>query len=252
MGFVKNKKIALLALAVACMPGALLAAEPLTKQQGDEILQELKAIRVLLEKQAQNAPAAASQRATAAPKNVTLTSAEGHAALGAKAAPVTIVEFTDLQCPYCARFSAQTFPELRRKYIDTGKVRFVTRDLPLSFHAQSVQAAVAARCAGEQGKYWEYRERLFERQKELPQSPFDRLAADMKLDTAKFTSCRNSKEASAAAEADREFANGLGITGTPTFIVGPTTNGTFTGEKLSGAMPLTAFESRIDALLTAK
>jgi protein-disulfide isomerase len=65
---------------------------------------------------------------------------------------VTIIEFTDLQCPYCARFSAQTFAQLQEKYVDTGKVRFVTRDLPLAFHAQAVPAAVTSRCAGDQGK----------------------------------------------------------------------------------------------------
>ena len=183
---------------------------------------------------------------------MTLPNTVGHAALGTTGAPVTIVEFTDLQCPYCARFSAQTFPELRRKYIDTGKVRFVTRDLPLAFHAQAMPAAVAARCAGEQDKYWEYRERLFARQKDLAQLPYDSLAAEMQLDGGKFTACRNSKDPSAAAEADRTVANGLGITGTPTFIIGRSTNGTFTGEKLSVALPLATFESRIDALLATK
>lgn len=249
-----KKKIAVLTLAAMAFPAVALAADTLTKQQGDAILAELKAIRVLLEKQAQGAQATAAARpAAAAPaQKVTLPSAQGHAALGANTAPVTIVEFTDLQCPFCARFSAQTFPELRSKYIDTGKVRFVTRDLPLAFHSQAVPAAVAARCAGEQGKYWEYRERLFAAQKDLVNSPYDSIAAAMQLDAKKFSACRAAPQNTAAAEAERTAANALGITGTPTFLIGPTTEGAFTGERLSGAQPLSAFDAKLEALLTEK
>jgi protein-disulfide isomerase len=254
MSFEIRNLIVLLLLTAASLPGSLLAADSLSKQQGDAILAELKAIRALLEKQAQNAPAAAAIRpaTTAGAQKVTLPNAEGHAALGQRNAPVTIVEFTDLQCPYCARFGTQTFGELRKKYVDTGKVRFVTRDLPLAFHAQAVPAAVAARCAGEQDKFWEYRERLFAAQKELPNSPYDSLAAATHLDAKKFSACRAAPQNASAVEADRAAANALGITGTPTFIIGRTTDGAFTGEKLAGAQPLTAFEAKLDALLATK
>jgi protein-disulfide isomerase len=227
------------------MPALSLAADTLTKQQGDAILEELKAIRVLLEKQAQNSTAPARAAAPAASQVVTLADTDGHAALGARDAPVTIVEFTDLQCPYCARFSSQTFPGLRKKYVDTGKVRFVSRDLPLTFHAQSIPAAVAARCAGEQGKYWEFREKVFAGQKDLRPGLYDSVAAEMKLDGGKFSACRTAKTQSDAAVADRTAANALGITGTPTFLIGRSTKGAFTGEKLSGAQPLAAFEAKI-------
>jgi protein-disulfide isomerase len=247
-----RKKIVVLLLALAAIPAAAVAAEALTKQQGDAILAELRAIRALLEKQGQNAPVAAAPAAAPAQQRVTLPNAEGRAALGAKEAPVTIIEFTDLQCPFCARFSAQTFPELQKKYIDTGKVRFVTRDLPLAFHAQAVPAAVAARCAGDQGKYWEYRERLFAAQQELGDATYDKLAAEMKLDAKSFATCRAAPGNKAVAESDRTAANALGITGTPTFLVGTVTNGTFTGERLAGAQPLSAFEAKIEPLLSGK
>src|SRR5512139_2969409 len=243
--------IAALVFLLAGLPALAMAADTLSKQQGDAILAELKAIRALLEKQAQNAPAA-GPAAAPAQQRVTLPNAEGHAALGANDAPVTIIEFTDLQCPYCARFSAQTLPELRKKYIDTGKVRFVSRDLPLTFHAQAVPAAVAARCAGAQGKYWEYRERLFAAQRDLGDAAYIKLAAEMQLDANAFAKCRAAPEKKAAAEADRTAANALDITGTPTFLVGTVTNGTFTGERVTGAQPLSAFEAKIEPLLAGK
>jgi protein-disulfide isomerase len=248
---IRNKFTALM-LVLAVLPAVAVAADALTKQQGDAILAELKAIRALLEKQAQNAPAVAPAVAAPAVQRVTLPSVDGHAALGVKDAPVTIIEYTDLQCPFCARFSTQTFPELQKKYIDTGKVRFVARDLPLTFHAQAVPAAVAARCAGDQGKYWEYRERLFAGQKELSDTLYDKLATEMNLDAKKFAACRASPQYKTAAEADRTAANAMGITGTPTFLVGTVTNGTFSGERVTGAQPLSAFEAKIEPLLAPK
>jgi protein-disulfide isomerase len=91
--------------------------------------------------------------------------------LGRADAPLTIIEFTDLQCPYCANFALQTFPALRERYIDKGLVRFASRDLPLTMHAHAIPAAVAARCAGEQGRYWEYREALFRGQSRRADAP---------------------------------------------------------------------------------
>jgi protein-disulfide isomerase len=236
------------------IPYSAIAAsdQPLTKEQGDEILSELRAIRSLLEKQAQASPGAPRPATPAVPQTITLPDTVGHATLGSSDAPVTIVEYTDLQCPYCARFSAQTLPALRKNYIDTGKVRLVSRDLPLGFHQYAVPAAVAARCAGEQGKYWEFREQIFQRQKELAGEPYDAIAATLGLDAGKFTRCRQDPARAKTAETDRAGANALGITGTPTFLIGRSTRGAFVGEKLSGAQPLSAFEQRINALLSSK
>jgi protein-disulfide isomerase len=241
----------LLAVMLPCATTAA-AEPPLTKEQGDEILNELRAIRALLEKQAQATAGPPRPAPAAQPQTVTLPDTEGHATLGRLNAPVTIVEFTDLQCPYCARFSEQTLPALRKDFIDTGKVRLVSRDLPLGFHQYAIPAAVAARCAGEQGKYWEFREQIFQRQKELAGEPYDAIAATLGLDTGKFTSCRQDPARVKTADTDRAAANALGITGTPTFLIGRSTRGAFVGEKLSGAQPLAAFEQRINALLTSK
>ena len=87
--------------------------------------------------------------------------------LGREDAPVTIIEFTDLQCPYCARFATQTFPRLKHDYIETGKLRYSSMDFPLPFHDFALPAAIASRCAGEQGRFWDYREALFAAQATL-------------------------------------------------------------------------------------
>jgi protein-disulfide isomerase len=169
--------------------------------------------------------------------------------LGSADAPVTIIEFTDLQCPYCARFARDTFPELRRRYVDTGKVHFVSRDLPLSFHPYALPAAVAARCAGEQGRFWEYREALFRGQSRLADAPYDELARRFGLDVPRFAACRNEPAMLARVEDDAAVAAHNGISSTPTFVVGRVVGGQFHGEILPGAQPLDVFVQRIEALL---
>src|SRR5690348_16641353 len=134
-----------LPLAILLPLGA--AEKGITKQQADEILDELRQIRQLLEKQ-QNANAQPEQ-----PTRAKVATA-GAFAIGSQNEPVTMVEFTDFQCPFCYRFHVNTFNELKKNFIDTGKVRFVSRDLPLDFHPNAMQAAQAGRCAGEQGQFW--------------------------------------------------------------------------------------------------
>jgi protein-disulfide isomerase len=169
--------------------------------------------------------------------------------LGRADAPVTIIEFTDLQCPYCARYASQTFPELRRRYIDTGKVRYTSRDMPLPFHAFAAPAAIANRCAGEQGRFWEFREAVFAAQSELGQAPYARIAAELGLDGARFEACLGDPRPAAAVRADLELARRHGITSTPTFVIGRLVDGEFVGETFSGAKPYAEFATRIDALL---
>jgi len=171
--------------------------------------------------------------------------------LGREDAPVTIIEFTDLQCPYCAQFALETFPQIRRNYIDKGKVRLAARDLPLPFHAFAIPAAVAARCAGAQGKFWEYREALFAARSRLGTEPYDDLARRFDLDLATFDGCRKDGQQEANVRADLELARAHGIGSTPTFVIGRIVNGVFEGETVSGAKPYGEFAAKIDALLTA-
>jgi protein-disulfide isomerase len=172
--------------------------------------------------------------------------------LGREDAPVTIIEFTDLQCPYCARFARETFPKLKATYIDTGRVRFASTDLPLAMHAFAVPSAIAARCAGEQGHYWAYRERLFAAQDRLGSEPYAEIATSLGLDAERFSACRADMRQTAAVRADARRAAGFGITSTPTFVIGRLVDGQFQGQTLSGAKSYEEFAARIEALLTER
>ena len=169
--------------------------------------------------------------------------------LGREDAPVTLIEFTDLQCPYCAQFALQTFPQLKRDYVDTGKLRYASRDLPLSFHPFAIPAAIASRCAGEQGRYWEYRESLFRLQGRLGEEPYDGLAERLGLDRAAFSECRADPAQLAAVAQDASVARAQGIASTPSFVLGRLVDGQFIGEQFSGAKLYADFAARIDALL---
>jgi protein-disulfide isomerase len=171
--------------------------------------------------------------------------------MGREDAPVTIIEFTDLQCPYCARHATQTFPRLKADYIDPGKLRYTSRDLPLPFHSFALPAAVASRCAGEQGRYWEYREALFAAQATLGSEPYGRIAGEMGLDVELLEACRSDGHAEADVRADLALAGSHGIRSTPTFVIGRVVDGEFQGELVAGAQPYEVFKAKLDALLAA-
>jgi protein-disulfide isomerase len=172
--------------------------------------------------------------------------------LGNESAPVRIVEFTDLQCAYCARFARETFPLLRERYIDTGKVRFESVDLPLPMHEFANTAAIAARCAGEQGHYWDYREKLFDEQNLLGQKPFTRFAGALGLDIARFEYCRLQDSQLKDLDTDRKRASVLDIHSTPTFLIGRMVDGRFESETVQGAQPSEVFAARIEKLLASE
>jgi len=185
----------------------------------------------------------------ASPGDPAPTEAADERILGSSEAQVMIIEFTDLQCPYCARFANTTWPRLRQEYVETGKVRFATRDLPLPFHAFALPAAIAARCAGQQGKFWEFREALFREQARLNTDPHAGLAQSLGLDAAQFADCRRDPAVAHSVQADVALARASNIQSTPTFVIGRIVDGSFNGEVLSGAQPFEAFQARIDSLL---
>lgn len=146
---------------------------------------------------------------------------EGSPALGPASAPVTIVEYSDYQCPHCANFAQGTLPELIKEYIAAGKVRFVHKDMAI-LGEQSQWAAQAANCAADQGRFWEYHELLFQKQSGRNQGAFSRdnlkkFAADLGLDTAAFNECLDQNKYAQKVVADTAEGKQRGVEGTPSF-----------------------------------
>ncbi len=160
---------------------------------------------------------------------------------GDKDAPVTIVEFSDFECPFCSRFYKGALPELISKYVDTGKVKFVYRDFPLSFHANSKIASMAAECAKDQGgdkAYYLYHNKLYENQQSFGIESFKKWAGEQGLNQAKFDKCLDDEKFK--DEVEKDFAEGqsYGVTGTPAFFIN--------GRKISGAQPFSVFETIVE------
>lgn len=166
--------------------------------------------------------------------------AEGDSpALGPKDAPVRIVEFTDYQCPFCGR-ARPTVNQILDTY--KGKVRYVMRDFPLSFHKDAMKAHEAAHCAGEQGKYWDYSKKLFGNQSAIKVDDLKNYAGELKLNTGKFNECLESGKYVEKIRQNQEEASKVGVSGTPAFFVN--------GRMLSGARPFESFKEIIDEELS--
>jgi len=163
---------------------------------------------------------------------------------GNKNAPVTIVEFSDFQCPFCATFYSQTLSQLEEEYIKTGKVKLVYRDFPLSFHQNAQKAAEASECADEQGVFWEYHDILFEKQGEWSNaktSIFKDYAKQLDLNSNQFDQCLDSGKMADEVKKDLQDGSAYGVNGTPAFFIN--------GELISGAQPIGAFRQVIDKYL---
>jgi len=171
--------------------------------------------------------------------NVILTG--NYPTLGNPDAKVTIVEFSDFECPFCARFALDTFPQIKQNYIDTGKAKFVFRNYIV--HPGAKLAAEAAYCAYEQGndKYWAYNEKLFPNPGAQDAASLKTYASDLGLDTAKFSACLDSGKYSAQVDKDTEEGQAAGVSGTPTFFIN--------GAKIVGAQPYNVFSQAIDNAL---
>ncbi len=168
-------------------------------------------------------------------------SADDDPVKGDPKAPVTIIEFSDFQCPYCARFFEETLPQIDEQYIKTGKVKLVYRDFPLSFHPNAHPAAQAAECADEQGKFWQYHDKIFANQASLSAANLKQWAKDLALDTTKFNSCLDSGKYKSEVDKDLSEGSAAGVSGTPAFFID--------GELIVGAQPFSVFQQAIEAAL---
>ena len=157
-------------------------------------------------------------------------------------APVTIVEFSDFQCGYCRKFWQDTLPKIEEKYIRTGKVRFVYRHLAI-LGAASVQAADAAECAREQGRFWPYHDKLFASAGPLAFTAgnLKRYAEELHLDTARFNACLDTEQPREKVERETMVGRAIGMTGTPGFLINR--------GRLIGAYPYEVFEEIIERTL---
>jgi len=217
----------------------------MAQAQSDQILEELRQIRRLLEELVK------TSRPTQNPAANKVRMEVGAApVLGESTAPITIIEFTDYQCPFCQRFHLATFPLLKRDYIDTGKVRFVSRDLPLTeIHRHALRAAQAARCAGDQDKFWALRDQLQRSGEALDLSNLLDYAGALNLDLPTFRTCVENEKYRSAVMNDAVQATGIGVNATPSFLIGKSTPTGVDGELISGAVPYEIFSAKLKILL---
>lgn len=175
-------------------------------------------------------------------------SVDNDAYLGNKKAKVVIIEFSDFQCPFCRTFWKDSFVQIKKDYIDTGKVMFVYRDFPLGFHPAAQKSAEATECAREQNKYWEMHDKIFGEQDKLGQGTITYTVDDLKkwasqigLNSTKFNQCLDSSKYKSEVEQDAASGAAAGVTGTPSFFIN--------GKLMVGAQPYSAFKSAIEAEL---
>jgi protein-disulfide isomerase len=184
----------------------------------------------------QQQPSAPQVQPTDVPTRIDDVKTDGDPQLGPDNAKVTIVEFSDFQCPYCKRFRDTTFDALIEKYGDD--IRIIYRDYPLPFHPQAQIAAEAAECANEQGKYWEMHDIIYANQETLSDDAYSEFSEQLDLDTQKFDECLSSNKYADEIAADQKDGESYGVTGTPTFFIN--------GWILVGAQPTSEFEKLID------
>lgn len=172
-------------------------------------------------------------------------SADDDPFLGSESAKVTIVEFSDFQCPFCRSFWRNTLPEIKENYIDTGKAKFVYRDFPLDFHPGAMPAAQGSECAREQGKFWEYHDKIFKEQDKIGTGTIEfglndlkKWAEEINLDSNKFNQCLSSEKYK--QEVQKDYSDGVNydVTGTPTIFIND--------RKLVGAQPFENFAAIIE------
>jgi protein-disulfide isomerase len=205
------------------------------------------AIVVACSKSSSASAATTAAAATAGPDSLLLKRADHARILGNAAATVWVVEVSDFQCPYCRQFHDESYGELKRAYVDSGKVRLAYVNFPLSMHHNSFAASESAMCAAAQDKFWQMHDALFETQKQwealpAPQPMFDSLAAAQGVEPAAFHKCIEGHITKPMIEADIDRATKAGVESTPTFLIG--------GMMVTGAQPVANFRHAIDSALT--
>ena len=229
---------------VPLIPKAQATAPALGTGTETAILAELQAIHALL---AGNGQVGGSAPAPVPPPiSVPMPAAPS---LGSNDAPLVLVEFVDYQCPYCVKYHSEIFPQIKSMFVDTGKLRVASVQLPLPFHSFAEATARAAVCAAGQDKFWEMRERLFAAGGNLPAEALRKAAQESGLNIEAFQACSDSEATSATVKKSVADAKSEGIEATPTFVLGRVSGGKITGVKIVGALPFAAFAAEINKQL---
>jgi protein-disulfide isomerase len=215
----------------------------ISKEQADAIVSELRQIRVLLERQQQLLQGIARPAAPIPVAEAVRVPAESGYSLGRTDAALSLVEFADYQCPYCRHFHSAVFEQLKRNYIDTGKLRFVSRDFPLDMHASAFKAA---RCAGDQNNFWQMRDLLITHSDILNDDNTLAYARQLGLEMSGFQSCLATGKYLPEIRHDIADAASAGITGTPSFVLGRVADGMIDGIKLVGAPSYSQLEKIVN------
>jgi protein-disulfide isomerase len=221
-------------------------------KEGQKALQtDLQDIKALL--RARGAPPAAGQATQETLPQPVAVSIDGAPFLGSASAKVTLVEFSDFQCPFCARHVQQTLPAIMKEYVDAGKVKYVLRDFPIpALHPQAPKSHEAAHCAGDQGKYWEMHQRLFGNTREQDNAALTAHARALRLDARKFDECLSSGRHAATVKKAIEDGQRAGVRATPTIFVGVSADGRTVKatRMMRGAQPYERFKAAIDSALS--
>jgi protein-disulfide isomerase len=154
---------------------------------------------------------------------------------------VTVIEYSEFECPFCGRFARETFPAIRLAYIDTGKVRWIFRHFPLPAHDHAQAAAEASECAADQGKFWEYHDLLFKNQSALRNADLKSYASQLGLDRTTFDECLDSGAKAARVQADFDLGRSSGVPGAPVYLIN--------GKVFLGYDTVNTFAARLDAAL---
>lgn len=255
----RNKTIGIILLLLLCLSPAF--AQTKTTTPDDEV----KALRQEIE--AVKAGQTAIQKELLEIKNLLRTRPAGQPprdivldiadvpAKGPKDAKVVLIEFSDFQCPFCARFSRDTIPQVQTEYVDTGKIKYVFADFPLeAIHPYAFKAAEAASCAGEQGEYWKMHDHLFANQKALKPEDLSQYAETLGLDKSKFQECLDTQKRAPSIRKTMAQAGDAGVSSTPTVMVGlvqPNSSKVKILRVLKGAQPFAAVKDALDNALSA-
>lgn len=166
-------------------------------------------------------------------------------AQGKENAKVTLIEFSDFECPFCGKFYSETLPQITKEYIDTGKVKLYYRHYPLSFHPKATPLALASECANDQGAFWKIHDKIFDNTSTISTITDDQIkqwGVDLGLDTNSFNKCYDNKTHQSKIDEDFAAGGAVGVSGTPTFFIN--------GKQLIGAQPFDSFKAIIDQELS--